>query len=159
MFVLGAGGSDMTITSVRNSASGAEGGAPGMLLSIFGSGLAKTTATTPVPSPIPTSLGGVSVALNGIAAPVLYVSPTQVNVQVPFEVGAGPAVVGVTNESGVVGAHFQLAAAAPGIFVDSDGMIAPQKEVLPGSLASLYLTGAGEIGQGLPTGFSPTIPL
>jgi uncharacterized protein (TIGR03437 family) len=161
MFVLGAGGSDTTITSLGNSATGTGNGAPGGLLSIFGTGLAKTTAIASVPSGIPSSLGGVSAAVNGIAAPVLYVSPTQVNVQVPYEVGAGPAVIGLTNEGGVVGAQFQMAPAAPGIFVDANGTVAPQGEVLPGSVASLYLTGAGEVSLGLATGFatSPTTPL
>jgi uncharacterized protein (TIGR03437 family) len=84
-----------------------------------------------------------------------------VNVQVPFEVGAGPAVAGLTNEGGVVGAQFQMAPAAPGIFADANGMVAPQNEVLPGGVASLYLTGAGEVSLGLSTGFatSPTTPL
>ncbi len=35
---------------------------------------------------LPTQMGGVEVYLNGIQAPLLYVSPTQINAQIPWEV-------------------------------------------------------------------------
>jgi uncharacterized protein (TIGR03437 family) len=55
---------------------------PGMLLSVFGSNLANTTETASG-NPLPYSTAGVTAAVNGLAAPVLYVSPNQVNIQVP----------------------------------------------------------------------------
>ena len=64
--------------------------APGSLISIFGSGLAQG-ANSASATPLPLSLGDVSVTMNGIVAPVLYVSPGQINAQVPNEVAAGPA--------------------------------------------------------------------
>jgi uncharacterized protein (TIGR03437 family) len=157
MFVLGAAGAEMTITAVGNPASGAPVGAPGGLLAIFGTGLARTTEIS-VPSAIPPTLAGVSAAVNGIAAPVLYVSTGQVNIQIPFEVGAGPAVVGLKNESGVAGAQFQIAPGAPGIFADADGALSPQKEIKAGAVSTLFLTGGGEVSLSMPTGFvtSPT---
>ncbi len=49
----------------------------------------------------PTSLDGVSVSINGRAAFVRYVSPTQVNVQAPDDGGAtGPVQVTITNALG-----------------------------------------------------------
>ena len=63
--------------------------APGTLVSIFGSNLADTTATaTPdangnYPT---TNFNGVQVYFDGIRAPILSVSPTQINTQLPFEV-------------------------------------------------------------------------
>ena len=60
---------------------------PGELLSILGTNLAPSTeATQPVNGFYPTSAAGVSITFNGSAAPVLYVSPEQINVQVPAEV-------------------------------------------------------------------------
>ena len=58
--------------------------APGELLSIFGQHLAGST-NAPSP-PFPTSLTGISVTVNGIASPLLYTSPQQINLQAPFEI-------------------------------------------------------------------------
>ncbi len=84
------------ITSVRQGASFAEGpAAPGSIVSIFGSRIASSmagTATTNLSTAIPlaTSLGGVSVTFNGVAAPLFAVIGTatfdQVNAQVPWNV-------------------------------------------------------------------------
>src|SRR5581483_12143402 len=65
--------------------------APGELLTIFGPRLAGNTDT---PAQGTTSALGVSVDFNGIAAPLLYVSQQQVNVQTPYEI-AGSAQVAV----------------------------------------------------------------
>ncbi len=61
--------------------------APGELVTIFGTGLASTT-TTAQTLPLSTNLGGVQLTINGTAAPLLYVSPTQINAVVPFELTA-----------------------------------------------------------------------
>jgi uncharacterized protein (TIGR03437 family) len=58
--------------------------APGSLAAIFGSGLATTTAT-PSTNPRPLTLDGTTVTVNGQAAPLFYISPTQINIQIPFE--------------------------------------------------------------------------
>ena len=94
-----------------------------------------------VVSPKPYALGGVSAVVNGIAAPVLFVSPTQVNIQIPYEAGAGPAVLGLNNDGEIAGFAFQMAPAAPGIRTDADGMLAPQATVQTGKVATLFLTG------------------
>lgn len=49
---------------------------------------------------IPTSLGGGSVRINGKAAFMGYVSPTQLNVLSPADAGTGPVAVTVTNSTG-----------------------------------------------------------
>lgn len=61
--------------------------APGTLVSIVGDDLADFTESAPADAdPLPTELGGVQLYFDGIRAPLLYVSPTQINAQVPFEV-------------------------------------------------------------------------
>jgi len=61
--------------------------APGSLISIFGNDLAETTmAAPPDADPLPSELGGVRVYVDGRAAPIIAVSPTQINAQLPFEV-------------------------------------------------------------------------
>lgn len=61
--------------------------ASGTLVAIFGQNLSDTTTYAPAGSdPLPTSMGGVEVYIDGIRCPLLAVSPTQVNAQVPSEV-------------------------------------------------------------------------
>jgi uncharacterized protein (TIGR03437 family) len=63
--------------------------APGSLISIFGTGLSESLASADT-IPLSTTLGEASVTFSGSAgtfsAPLLFVDPTQMNVQVPWEV-------------------------------------------------------------------------
>ena len=58
--------------------------APGSLGAIFGLNLAAQAVTAPS-LPLPTTLGGVRVLVNGSPAPIHYVSPGQITFQVPYE--------------------------------------------------------------------------
>jgi uncharacterized protein (TIGR03437 family) len=104
---------------------------PGQLISLFGNNLALANPQSANPPPggnYPTSLGNVSVTFNGTPAPLLYVSPSQVNLQVPFEI-AGQATahmqialqpsLGPTVES----ADFAIDARAPSVFVLESGTL------------------------------------
>ena len=55
---------------------------PGEFLTLYGTGLAPTTTSSGVP--FPNNLAGVQVMINDVAAPIYYVSPTQISVVVPF---------------------------------------------------------------------------
>jgi uncharacterized protein (TIGR03437 family) len=62
--------------------------APGTIVTIVGTGLSSNTVSArPNANPLPTQLGGTEVYFDGIQAPLLYVSPTQINAQIPWEVG------------------------------------------------------------------------
>ena len=63
---------------VTNAASYGTVLAPGELFSIFGTNPASTTASAAT-VPLPTTLGTTSVTVNGKAAPLVFVSPTQIN--------------------------------------------------------------------------------
>lgn len=61
--------------------------APGTIVTVLGDNLADTTALAPEGATIlPTALGGVRLYFDGMAAPLLFVSPTQINAQIPLEV-------------------------------------------------------------------------
>jgi uncharacterized protein (TIGR03437 family) len=61
--------------------------APGEFLTLYGSGLAPSGMSAPS-LPLQDTLNGVQVLINQVAAPINYVSPTQINVVVPYN-GAG----------------------------------------------------------------------
>jgi uncharacterized protein (TIGR03437 family) len=107
---------------VLNSASyTTQGAAPGSIVSIFGTGLAASTASASA-IPLPTSLGDVtSVTFNGISAGLYFVSQTQINAQLPFNVlpgqSSGTASIVVTRSSGTSAAQsVTVVPASPGIF-------------------------------------------
>jgi uncharacterized protein (TIGR03437 family) len=90
-------------------------------VSIFGTGLAASTASASA-IPLPTSLGDVtSVTFNGISAGLYFVSQTQINAQLPFNVlpgqSSGTASIVVTRSSGTSAAQsVTVVPASPGIF-------------------------------------------
>src|SRR5258706_11849894 len=83
---------------IVNAASFATPVAPGALISIFGVNLAPQIALASQ-IPLPTSLANVSVRFNNnVFAPLLFVSPTQINAQLPWEVAvSGTVTLVVTN--------------------------------------------------------------
>ena len=61
--------------------------APGTIVAIEGTGLADhAVSTSPTIQNLPLDLGGVEVYVDGIRSPIMYVSPTQINAQIPYEV-------------------------------------------------------------------------
>jgi len=83
--------------------------APDEFVSVFGANLASST----VIGNFRKSLGGTSVTIDGKAAYLIYVSPTQINLQAPDDMATGPVTVVVTTASGMATATVTLAAFAP----------------------------------------------
>lgn len=60
--------------------------APGTIVAVLGDQLSDVTLSAPASADIlPTTLGGTQVYIDGVQAPLLSVSPTQINAQVPYE--------------------------------------------------------------------------
>jgi len=149
-----------SVTAIVNAASFQAGGvAPGSLISIFGSNLAAATASAPG-FPLPLSLAGTTVAVNGVPAALLYVSSSQINAQVPFEIGTGNATITVNGTQ--VAPTLPVQAAAPGLFtltgnqaavINQDTSVnAPDRPAPIGSVISAYLTGQGLVDPSVATG-------
>ena len=79
------------VDSIVNAASGQALFAPGMILSVIGMGLSSTTLQA-LSRPLPLVLGSTRATVNGVAAPLLWTSPGQLNLQIPYETPAGTAV-------------------------------------------------------------------
>jgi hypothetical protein len=108
-----------------NAASGVPGIAPGSSIGIYGTNLAAATSALAsadtVDNPMPTTLSGVSVQIDGNAAFMDYVSPTQINVLSPADANAGSVQVTVTNSAGTsAAATATLQAILPGLFTLSN---------------------------------------
>ncbi len=139
-------------SGVVNAASYRAPLAPGMLISIFGANLARTAASASA-FPLPVEMLGTSVLIGGRPAPLLYVSPAQINAQVPF-VPLGEADLVVNSENGPGAAErVPVEAAAPGIFAVRPGM------VRRGETVSVYATGLGALAAPLAAGVpAPALP-
>lgn len=154
------------IAAVTNAASFAPDAiSTGALVSLFGSNLAPVTESAGS-VPLPISLVDTSVTINGVVAPLLYVSATQINMQVPFEVAAGNATV-VVRSGGRSSAPFPISVlhAAPGLFFNGEGQAAvindggaansAQAPASAGTVISVYLTGIGPVSTSIDDGTAP----
>ena len=148
--------------SVTNSASMTAGSvAPGELISIFGQNLGPNTpqGLQLVNGNVATSLAGVQVLFNGVAAPMILAYSTQLNVVVPFEVQGSSSVrveVDYKNLASIP-VTIPVTPVAPGIFTanaSGTGQAAALNQdysfnnsahpAAPGSFVTLYVTGAGQ---------------
>jgi uncharacterized protein (TIGR03437 family) len=157
------GGHIVPVTGVANGASFvANWLSPGALFSVFTSGLSVPTvnATT---VPLPNALGGVTVQVGGIGIPLLYVSPTQINAQLPYEIAPGSTTLSViVNGSSSVAIPLTVAPTAPGLFVFQDGRVVIQNQdytinsgtnpAQAGSVVVAYYTGQGALDRSISSG-------
>lgn len=140
--------------------------APGGLGSVFGADLAEGAATA-TRTPLPTEIDGVRLLIDGAPAPLIFVSPQQINFQAPFEtagkfsVEVQPVLGDQTGEAvGVATSEF-----APQIFVDSasgtpaivraDGsLVSRNRPANDGAILVVFLTGVGGLLNPPETGAS-----
>ena len=102
--------------------------APESLGSLFGSRLALSTESADPLSP-PTSLGGISLRVRDSSgatrlAPLLYVSPSQINFEVPAGTAPGPVALEVVNApTQLAEVAAQISTIAPGLFTYDDNTV------------------------------------
>jgi uncharacterized protein (TIGR03437 family) len=151
LFLSGAGNSASDLGGVVS---------PGELLSLFGVGFGPETgiSATVQNGAIGTTLGGVQVFFDEIAAPVLYAASGQIRVQAPFEITGRQNVQVSVHYAGGQSNLLSLIVfqEVPGIFttngnpyrppaiLNQDGSLnTPDNPAARGSIVSIYLTGGG----------------
>lgn len=153
-----------SLVGVANSAGQRVSGAmaPLELISFYGVALGPTNplgahvVNQGQISVVSTSLGGVQVLFDGVAAPLLYVGPTQINTIVPSEVyGRESTMVQILTPTGeIAGLTFIVKLSQPQVFRGSgtffalaenqDGSVnSARNPAAPGSIISIWATGAG----------------
>ena len=145
----------------------AAGLSPGGLITIFGTSLASAARPAPpIPYYLPDAIGGTSVKIGAFKAKLLYVSPTQINAQVPADLTGDSAQVTV-SVSGLESAPVTLKVLPydPGLLT-FDGTPAGYAAALnsdftpvtvaspakPGSVIMLFGTGFGPVSAVVSTG-------
>ena len=152
---------------MTNAASYATGAvSPGEMVTLFGTGMGPATAAyatmDPATGKLATTIGGVQVLFNGIPAPMIYASSTQISAVVPYEMApvASPSVW--IKYAGQTSNAYPLtsAATAPGLFTQNasgsgPGAILNQDNSLNGPSES---RGQGQHRTGVPDGRRPDQP-
>jgi len=133
--------------------------APGGLMAVLGTNLSGSNiATSEVP--LPTVIGDSCLTVNGAPVHLLFVSPTQVNAQMPSQESGNVALV-MHTPGGVSNTFFlTLASGAPAVFLTSlDGVdnvpaivrwnnglvVTSTNPVHRGDILTIYLTGLGAV--------------
>ena len=90
----------------------------GSLTALFGENFSSSNVFPELSLPLPTSLGGATVRMDGIPAPLAFVGPGQINFQIPWELaGQTQASLTVTTGAGTSSPFtVNLVAFAPAIF-------------------------------------------
>jgi uncharacterized protein (TIGR03437 family) len=159
------------ISSVTDGAGYQQGISPGAWISIFGTNLAYTTRlwkdSEILGGKLPTLLDGVSVTIDGRLAAIHYISPLQLNVQVPDDTATGPVPVVVTTPQGTATATVPMQTVSPGLFMyqaanaryvaaqHADYSIVGPPGLYPGASSPAK---PGEVIILYATGFGPTTP-
>jgi uncharacterized protein (TIGR03437 family) len=158
------------MTAVVASGSAITGAiAPGELISIFGTGIGGAPATLQLDASgkVATTLSNTQVMINGIAAPLIYVSPDQINAIVPYELaGLAQATIQVSYAGSPAPPwSVPVVAAAPSIFtvsgsgvgqasvVNADGSVnTVSNPAVRGTIVQIYATGGGQTTPASSTG-------
>jgi uncharacterized protein (TIGR03437 family) len=162
---------------VVNAASFTARIAPGELASVFGTGFGASTVQPDLP--LPTIAAGVTVSVNGKAAPILYLTPgqnlipAQINFQVPWSTPTTGSVNVVVSVGGINSntVAVPVGTAAPGVFTQPTGAAIvqnypdyslndPSNPAKVGSTIIAYLTGSGPVSPAASDGVpAPTSPV
>ena len=154
--------------SIVNAATQLPGAlAPNTIATVYGTNLSwdtyAITAADLTGGSLPQSAHGVSVFVGGLATSIFYVSPTQINFLVPYELGSGSAKIFVARD-GVRGpdATVQLNNSSPGFFQwngnlavaqHGDGsLISPDSPASAGETIVLYAAGLGHTAPSTQSG-------
>lgn len=164
------------INTVVNAADLKPNIAPGGLITLFGSQLSPINlATSEIP--LPTALADSCLTVNGLPMPILFVSPAQINAQMPFEAVGNVTLILRTPGGTSDNFNLQVLPNAPSVFrvpgLDTpdvptiirsdDGLLVTDSHPIHrkgNEVLVIYSTGLGQTNPPVPSGMpSPSNPL
>lgn len=175
VLVFSPGDSALSAEVVSNSASLQSGAyAPGTLITVAAPNLCEITESAPAAGSLPRRLGGLEVVLDGQPLPLLDVSPSQVEAQIPYELGnRTTASLYVRVERGGIASvtnpvALKIVTASPGLFavgdkeprgglvlhgaeketIDGGAPVTGESPARPGEIVKLWAAGLGPIADG-----------
>ncbi len=122
---------------------------PGSIAAVFGTSMASVSQAVAGSIPLPTSLGGASLTIDGLAAPQFFTSRNQLNVQIPWEAPLGTGSASVSVGSSTASGQVQVVEYLPGIFT-ANGSGQGQGIVVHGNSATLVAP-TGTYGASYPS--------
>jgi uncharacterized protein (TIGR03437 family) len=163
------------LSGVVNDASFVAPVAAGSIAGVFGTNLSIGQASSMVPTPLPDTLAQSSFTVGGVAAPLFFAMPGQVNLQIPWESTgqSQSSVVATVNGSISVAEMVTIVPFAPGIFtMNASGagqgavliaptavLAGPGTPVSRGAYVAIFCTGLGAVSNqpatGVAAGSSP----
>ncbi len=145
----------LIVGGASNAASGEQSYAPGMILSVYGTVMGDFIQSAGT-IPLPQFLAGFEASVNSVTAPLYYVSPDQVNIQIPYETEPGVTTLTVGNPYVNVNYNLKIVPAAPGIFMSNGFTAAPFSSAARGQITTLFITGEGQVSPSLADGTTPS---
>ena len=148
----------LDLSAVTNAGSYAAGHvSPGELISLFGFNLGPAATGQVQNGRVTTNLKNVTVSFDGVAAPLLATSFTQVNAIVPYEIaGHSSTTMTIQNDSGSYNVTVPVVEAVPSLFssngsgtgqaaaLNQDGSVnSPANPAKPGDVVVFFGTGEG----------------
>jgi uncharacterized protein (TIGR03437 family) len=141
--------------------------APGTIASLYGANFSTQTVLADLAPPLPMTLGGVTITLDSYPVPIFFVSPTQINFQVPYFGIVNETTLTLTITQGSLSTSFpvEIANVAPALFTTNSqgsgqasaliagtasipapaGMFNGSRPAHAGEYVSLYCTGLGSV--------------
>jgi uncharacterized protein (TIGR03437 family) len=147
--------------------------APGTIVSLYGEGFSTQTALA-TSGFLPRLLDGVVALVNGVAAPLFFTSPNQINFQTPMEVVPGEVFLQVRSGGLLSNAiRARVEDTSPGIFtITQNGtgeavavtaenyqLVSAANPARAGRYISVFCTGLGQLAEEIPTGIPVERPL
>jgi uncharacterized protein (TIGR03437 family) len=149
--------------------------AAGGWVSAFGT-FANVGETSALSLPLPKNLGGVTVTVGGLQAPINYVSANQINFVIPYQTPPGLQSVEITTPGGTLSGSVRVITAAPGVFtifetpqptpprgaiLNQDfSLNAQDRPAIRGQVIQIFATGHSTLSQQIADGAAgPAAPL
>ena len=151
------------LTGIRNAADQSKPVAPGTLVSVYGNNLSPVNVASSQ-IPLPTALADSCLSVNGLSVPLIWVSPTQINAQLPYQAIGNVTMTLKTPGGTSDNFNFTVQPTAPGVFniirQSNQLEVTDTNPIHKGDTLDIYVSGMGQTSPIVDAGYpAPSDPL